>query len=88
MISLKVMVQIHLRLYEMFMGPLDASIAWSTNGLDGSRRFLDRIWRLLIDENGEFKSKDSRKLEQDSSLEKVYHQTVKKVTEDYEGLTF
>ena len=47
-----------LRLYEMFMGPLDASIAWSANGLDGSRRFLDRIWRLLIDDNGTFKSKD------------------------------
>ena len=37
-----------LRLYEMFMGPLDASIAWSTNGLDGARRFLDRVWRLFI----------------------------------------
>ena len=76
-----------LRLYEMFMGPLDASIAWSTNGLDGSRRFLDRIWRLFVEENGEFTSKlvdtdDSGK------LEKVYHQTVKKVTEDYEGMRF
>ncbi|MCB6215954.1 leucine--tRNA ligase, partial [Bacillus paralicheniformis] len=41
-----------LRLYEMFMGPLDASIAWSTTGLDGARRFLDRVWRLFIDDNG------------------------------------
>lgn len=41
-----------LRLYEMFMGPLDAAIAWSEKGLDGSRRFLDRVWRLIItDEN-------------------------------------
>jgi leucyl-tRNA synthetase len=75
-----------LRLYEMFMGPLEASIAWSTQGLDGSRRFLDRIWRLLVDENGEIAEKvqsvDS------SSLEKIYHQTVKKVTEDFEGLRF
>lgn len=75
-----------LRLYEMFMGPLEASIAWSTQGLDGSRRFLDRIWRLLVGENGEIAEKvqsvDS------SSLEKVYHQTVKKVTEDFEGLRF
>ncbi len=75
-----------LRLYEMFMGPLEASIAWSTQGLDGSRRFLDRIWRLLVDENGGISEKvqtvDS------SSLEKVYHQTVKKVTEDFEGLRF
>ena len=37
-----------LRLYEMFMGPLDAAIAWSEKGLDGSRRFLDRVWRLII----------------------------------------
>ncbi len=76
-----------LRLYEMFMGPLDASIAWSTNGLDGSRRFLDRIWRLLADDNGNLSPKvkaDST----DASLERVYHQTVKKVTEDYEALHF
>jgi leucyl-tRNA synthetase len=76
-----------LRLYEMFMGPLDASIAWSTNGLDGSRRFLDRIWRLLVEENGELNPK-IQATEAASNLEKVYHQTVKKVTEDYEGLRF
>lgn len=75
-----------LRLYEMFMGPLEASIAWSTNGLDGSRRFLDRIWRLFVDENGSLSSKI--KDVENQSLEKVYHQTVKKVTEDYEGLRF
>ena len=46
-----------LRLYEMFMGPLEASIAWSTNGLDGARRFLDRVWRLLVEENGTLSSK-------------------------------
>src|SRR6478736_6286470 len=46
-----------LRLYEMFMGPLDASIAWSANGVDGSRRFLDRIWRLFIEDNGTLNSK-------------------------------
>jgi leucyl-tRNA synthetase len=74
-----------LRLYEMFMGPLEASIAWSTNGLDGSRRFLDRVWRLFVEENGELSSKISI---EGSSLEKIYHQTVKKVTDDYEGLRF
>lgn len=75
-----------LRLYEMFMGPLDASIAWSTNGLDGARRFLDRVWRLLVDETGEITSK----VQQGHSdvLEKVYHQTVKKVTEDFNQLGF
>ncbi|MBG9589955.1 leucine--tRNA ligase [Cytobacillus firmus] len=76
-----------LRLYEMFMGPLEASIAWSTNGLDGSRRFLDRIWRLFVEETGEL-SPRIQDIEEASSLEKVYHQTVKKVTEDYEGLRF
>jgi leucyl-tRNA synthetase len=76
-----------LRLYEMFMGPLDASIAWSTNGLDGSRRFLDRIWRLMVEETGELSPK-IQEVEESSNLEKVYHQTVKKVTEDYEGLRF
>ncbi|MBU8733296.1 leucine--tRNA ligase [Cytobacillus oceanisediminis] len=76
-----------LRLYEMFMGPLEASIAWSTNGLDGSRRFLDRIWRLFVEETGEL-SQGIQDIEEGSSLEKVYHQTVKKVTEDYEGLRF
>jgi leucyl-tRNA synthetase len=76
-----------LRLYEMFMGPLDASIAWSTNGLDGSRRFLDRVWRLFIGENGELSEKVVAGSE-NKSLEKVFHQTVKKVTEDFEGLRF
>lgn len=76
-----------LRLYEMFMGPLDASIAWSTNGLDGARRFLDRVWRLLVDDNDQVTTK---LVETDTTgtLEKVYHQTVKKVTENYEALKF
>jgi leucyl-tRNA synthetase len=76
-----------LRLYEMFMGPLEASIAWSTTGLDGSRRFLDRIWRLFVEENGQLNPK-IQDGEEASNLEKVYHQTVKKVTEDYEGIRF
>ncbi|GED26057.1 leucine--tRNA ligase [Brevibacillus agri] len=76
-----------LRLYEMFMGPLDASIAWSTKGLDGARRFLDRVYRLFVQDNGELNPKivDTNK---PTSMERVYHQTVKKVTEDYEGLRF
>jgi leucyl-tRNA synthetase len=75
-----------LRLYEMFMGPLEASIAWSTTGLDGARRFLDRVWRLLVEEDGSLTSKV--KDVANSDLDKVYHQTVKKVTEDYEGIRF
>lgn len=75
-----------LRLYEMFMGPLDASKAWSTDGLDGARRFLDRVWRLFVKDDGALSDKI-----QDTTggeLEKVYHQTVKKVTEDFENLHF
>lgn len=75
-----------LRLYEMFMGPLDAAIAWSENGLDGSRRFLDRIWRLLVTEEGNITSKVVE--EPTSALDKVYNQTVKKVTEDFDTLNF
>ncbi|MED4888491.1 leucine--tRNA ligase [Lysinibacillus fusiformis] len=76
-----------LRLYEMFMGPLEASVAWSTNGLDGARRFLDRIWRLLVnEEDGTISEKIQ--VSNDQTLEKSYHQTVKKVTEDYEGIRF
>lgn len=75
-----------LRLYEMFMGPLEASVAWSTNGLDGARRFLDRIWRLFVTEEGTLAEKVQAT--DDKTLEKSYHQTVKKVTEDIEGLRF
>lgn len=75
-----------LRLYEMFMGPLDKSVAWSTNGLDGSRRFLDRVWRLFVDEDGNLK--EIVKDEENENFDKVYHETVKKVTEDYENLHF
>ncbi|SHN35530.1 leucine--tRNA ligase [Gracilibacillus kekensis] len=76
-----------LRLYEMFMGPLDASVAWSTNGLDGARRFLDRVWRLLVTDINQLTEKVT---EQDRSddLEKVYHETVKVVTQNFEDLRF
>ncbi|EJZ8442097.1 leucine--tRNA ligase [Enterococcus faecalis] len=75
-----------LRLYEMFMGPLDASIAWNENGLEGSRKFLDRVWRLIVDEEG--KMRDRITTINDGRLTKVYHQTVKKVTEDMANLRF
>lgn len=75
-----------LRLYEMFMGPLDAAVAWSTNGLDGARRFLDRIWRLIISDDGTLSDKVVD--EPDTTLDKVYNETVKKVTEDFDNLHF
>jgi len=75
-----------LRLYEMFMGPLEQSIAWSEDGLAGSRRWLDRVWRLFIDD--EDKLRDHITTVNDHKSDKIYNETVKKVTEDYEGLRF
>ncbi|WP_221566470.1 leucine--tRNA ligase [Alkalihalobacillus sp. TS-13] len=76
-----------LRLYEMFMGPLDASIAWSENGLDGSRRFLDRVWRLFVEEDGTVSGK-IQDVVPNEQFERVYHQTVKKVSDDFAELRF
>ncbi|MEN1970311.1 leucine--tRNA ligase [Lentibacillus sp. N15] len=76
-----------LRLYEMFMGPLDAAVAWSTNGLDGARRFLDRVWRLIVNDDGTLSGKIVETTN-DTSMDRVYHETVKKVTEDFEHLHF
>ena len=70
-----------LRLYEMFMGPLEADKPWSEQGVEGARRWLDRVWRAVI-EDGKVKDQENK------NLEKIYHQTVKKVTEDYETLNF
>lgn len=75
-----------LRLYEMFMGPLDASIAWSEEGLAGARRFLDRVWRLFVDSEGRLR--DHVTTVNTGELDKIYNQTVKKVTEDFEKLHF
>ena len=69
-----------LRVYEMFMGPLDASIAWSEEGLEGSRKFLDRVYRLLTTK--ELVAENS------GALDKVYNETVKTVTEHIEDLKF
>ena len=70
-----------LRLYEMFMGPIDSAKPWDPNGIDGSKKFLDRVWRLFI-ESGKIKNEPNK------NLEKVYHYTVKKVTNDYETMNF
>ena len=70
-----------LRFYEMFMGPLEADKPWSNEGVMGSRRFLDRVWNL-------YTTSDKIKDEDNENLVKIYHKTVKKVTEDYEKLSF
>ena len=68
-----------LRLYEMFMGPLDADKPWNDDAVVGAKKFIDRVYRLYVEEN---KITD----EENKNLDKVYNQTVKKVTSDYESL--
>lgn len=75
-----------LRLYEMFMGPLDASIPWSEEGLGGTHKFINRVWNLLIDENDNLRDRVTTINNHD--LDKIYNETVKKVTEDYEAMHF
>ena len=70
-----------LRLYEMFMGPIDAAKPWDPKGIEGCKKFLDRVWRLY-EESGKIKD------EANPNLEKAYHYTVKKVTKDYESMDF
>lgn len=70
-----------LRLYEMFMGPLEASKPWSETGVEGSKKWLERVYRLFVES-------DMLTDTNDGSLDFVYHSTVKKVTEDYENLGF
>lgn len=78
-----------LRVYEMFMGPLDASIAWSENGLSGASKFLDRVWSLFINDDDYSTMKEGYLTDtNDGKLDKVYNETVKKVTEDYDVLHF
>lgn len=75
-----------LRLYEMFMGPLDTSIPWSEEGLGGAYKFINRVWNLLIDENDNLRDRVTTINNHD--LDKIYNETVKKVTEDYEAMHF
>jgi leucyl-tRNA synthetase len=70
-----------LRLYEMFMGPLEVSKPWNPQGVEGSRRFINRVWAYFTNE-------EKLTTENDDTLTKVYHQTVKKVTSDFEELGF
>ena len=70
-----------LRLYEMFMGPLETSKPWSNQGVEGAHKFLERVYRILIET-------PTIVNENTPELDYIYHQTVKKVTEDYENLAF
>ncbi|MBB1128996.1 leucine--tRNA ligase [Limosilactobacillus balticus] len=75
-----------LRLYEMFMGPLEESVPWDEKGLHGANKWVQRVWRLLMDDNNHLRDRVSTI--NDGKLTKVYNQTVKKVTEDYERMHF
>ena len=68
-----------LRLYEMFMGPLEADKPWNDEAANGAHKFLERVWRFYTED---------RVFDNSTTLEKIYNQTVKKVTEDYESLNF
>jgi len=70
-----------LRLYEMFMGPLEVSKPWSDAGVEGAKRFLNRVWAFFTEEENIVENGVSE-------LEKIYHKTVKKVTDDFEKLAF
>ncbi|AOY86197.1 leucine--tRNA ligase [Limosilactobacillus fermentum] len=75
-----------LRLYEMFMGPLEESVPWDEKGLHGSNKWVQRVWRLLMDDNNHLRDRVSTY--NDGKLTKVYNQTVKKVTDDFERMHF
>ena len=70
-----------LRLYEMFMGPLEVSKPWSSSGVEGARKFIGRVWNYFTNEENLTDTNDDR-------LTKLYNQTVKKVTNDFETLGF
>lgn len=78
-----------LRMYEMFMGPLDASIDWDDNGPASTKKFLDRVWRLFVNDL-DLKAIPQERIvdKNDGELDKVYAETVKKVTEDFDALHF
>lgn len=79
-----------LRVYEMFMGPFDQAISWSEDGVAGSRRFLERVWRLMLKTGIEDKKilKEKISKEQKNAFEVLLNQTIKKVTDDIESMKF
>ena len=74
-----------LRVYEMFMGPLEAMKPWSSQSVEGTSRFLDRVWRLYVNEDG---SLALNTVAVDASTQRILHQTIAKVGEDVEALKF
>lgn len=77
-----------LRLYEMFMGPLEASKPWNTRAVDGVTRFLNRSYRLYVEGEGLRSNLSDKDASNDKDLEKALHRCIKKVTEDLESMSF
>jgi leucyl-tRNA synthetase len=77
-----------MRLYEMFMGPLNKSKPWSTKGLQGCYRFVNKLWSIIVDENGNLSKKIVDNDEGDKDTLFLHHQTIKKLGEDIEDLHF
>lgn len=75
-----------LRLYEMFIGPLEDDAVWQTENIAGIRRFLERVWRLLVPEEAGAPTTDDVQEEVPEEFERLVHKTIKKVTEDIENL--
>ncbi|WP_348620143.1 leucine--tRNA ligase [Paenibacillus polymyxa] len=76
-----------LRIYEMFMGPLEATKPWNENGVEGAHRFLSRVWRLFVSEDGNLNDKITNDGGSDE-FNRTWHKTLKKVTEDLDALRF
>ncbi|QYK63240.1 leucine--tRNA ligase [Paenibacillus sp. S25] len=76
-----------LRIYEMFMGPLEATKPWNENGVEGAHRFLSRVWRLFVSEDGSLNDKITNDGGSDE-FNRTWHKTLKKVTEDMDALRF
>ncbi|WP_068501933.1 leucine--tRNA ligase [Paenibacillus kribbensis] len=76
-----------LRIYEMFMGPLEATKPWNENGVEGAHRFLSRVWRLFVSEDGSLNDKITNDGGSDE-FKRTWHKTLKKVTEDLDALRF
>lgn len=77
-----------MRLYEMFMGPLEATKPWSMNGLEGVHRFLQRAWKLIVEEDTGELCDCVQDVEADEETTRILHQTIKKVTNDIESFSF
>ena len=77
-----------MRLYEMFMGPLNKSKPWSTKGLQGCYRFVNKLWSIIVDENGDLCSKIDKEYKDDKETLFLHHQTIKKLADDIENLHF